>query len=128
MAVTGTTYKQIVLGSFSAIIPIMVECIQGTNISNLDELEAESYAKISITTFYEFFGTAVSLFGGFGMLSYYTFAKYRNIVKDEKQKQLSGENSGTKRIVADHYQSESVDTIRSNGEFKANASSEIVHA
>lgn len=59
------------------------------------------------------------------MLSYYTFAKYRSIVKGEKQKQQSGENSGTKRIVAEHFQSESVDTIRSNGgEFKANASSE----
>ena len=32
MAVTGTTYKQIVLGSFSAIVPIMVDI---TNINDI---------------------------------------------------------------------------------------------
>ena len=52
IALTGVSYKNFVKGGISSIVPIIFKVIQGTQISSIDELDAENYETLQAYDLY----------------------------------------------------------------------------
>lgn len=77
IALTGISYKNFVIGGFTACLPIMIELIQGTKIDSIEDLESNNYEQMKVYDAYLFMGTLVAIPLGIGTLAYYTIKQYR---------------------------------------------------